>query len=268
MPELPEVETVRRGLLPYVEGQKIASLTLTRATLRGPIPPELPRLVAGKTIETIDRHGKTLLWRIDGVPPLAWHLGMSGSFRVNSAARPHDHVILQLKNGAEIRFNDPRRFGMLDFAKEKAGIDPMTPDFTAARLAELLASRATPIKSALLDQKLISGIGNIYACEALFLSAIHPKRAAGAIDKQAVKKLHGAIQKVLESAIASGGSSLRDHVMVNGEAGKFQHHFAVYDKAGHPCPTCAAPVKRIRQAGRSTFFCPQCQGAKTFGKNA
>lgn len=269
MPELPEVETVRCGLIPYVEGQVIADVTLTRANLRRPFPRDLAQRISGHIIQTISRHGKTMFWHIEGAPLLAWHLGMSGSFRINSPAKPHDHVIITLSNGTEIRFNDPRRFGMVDYAAtDPSGLDPLTPAFTAKALEAVLAGKKTPIKSALLDQSLISGIGNIYACEALYQSDIHPEAASGALDRGAIKKLHAAIIDVLERAILSGGSSLRDHVMVNGAAGKFQHHFAVYGKDQKPCLRCGSSIERIRQAGRSTFFCPQCQTAKTFGKNA
>lgn len=261
MPELPEVETVRRGLAPFIEGRAIVTFKLNRPDLRRAIPKDLAEITTGRKVTSLRRHGKTMIWEIEGGRDLAWHLGMSGSFRVNSGAKKHDHIVINLNDGTEIRFNDPRRFGALDYAKDLPGIDPMTTEFTPSAFAGMLEGRKTPIKAALLDQNLVTGIGNIYACEALFHGDIHPAAPAGAIPKASVKKLHMAIGTVLNEAITSGGSSLRDHVMVNGEAGKFQHHFKVYGRAGKPCSRCGTAIERMKQAGRSTFFCPQCQPA-------
>ncbi len=263
MPELPEVETVRQGLLPHVKKRVIKKVTLNRDSLRAPLPKDLKKKMEGKTIDTIDRHGKTLLWRLKGGPDLAWHLGMSGSFRVSTDDKPehgkHDHIIMDMDDGTEIAFNDPRRFGSLGYAKDLPGIDPMTKDFSAAAFTAMLENRKGPIKVLLMDQRLISGIGNIYASEALWSSKINPERPAGEVTKAEAKKLHAAIIDVLTLAIASGGSSLRNHMNVDGKLGYFQHHFKVYGRTGKPCPRCKTTIKLLRQAGRATFFCPQCQ---------
>lgn len=265
MPELPEVETVRRGLLPYIEGKIIKHVELHRPTLRFPIPADLPVRMRGKTITALRRHGKSMLWDIADEQSIVWHLGMSGSFRAyhnkTNDTRKHDHVRVDMDDGATLIFNDPRRFGALLYAPESfAGIDPFDVAYTFKNFRALFQGKKTPIKSALLDQRLITGIGNIYACEALFISHIDPRRAAGDLNESELKKLYGAIKKVLEQAIASGGSSLRDHVMVNGEAGKFQNEFMVYGRAKAPCFVCQTPVNIIKQGGRSSFFCNVCQG--------
>lgn len=265
MPELPEVETVRQGLIPYVEGRVIKKVILNRPNIRRVIPADLAQKITDKKIKAVRRHGKTMIWDMDGVPGIAWHLGMSGSFRVNSEPKKHDHVVIELDDGGEIRFNDPRRFGALDYAGDLKGTDPYDPAFSASFLCAQLKKRGGPIKTVLLDQTIITGIGNIYACEALFLTKIHPATSAHTLSKKQGITLHAALIKVLDDAIRSGGSSLRDHVMVNGEAGKFQHHFNVYGRTGKPCPCCDGAIERLKQAGRSTFFCPQCQPAQRLG---
>lgn len=264
MPELPEVETVRLGLLPYTTGKTIKSVTLHRANLRGVIPPDLPKCTENQRITALERHGKTMFWQLENGVRLAWHLGMSGSFRAVHmgipAPKPHDHVVIAMDDGDTLVFNDPRRFGSLTYAKEAlAGIDPFSKAYTWTAFQKLFANRKTPVKSALLDQTLITGIGNIYACEALFESHIHPTRLVKDIEQDKLKALFKAIKDVLKRAIASGGSSLRDHVMVNGEAGKFQHSFFVYGRKNQPCRVCQTPIETIRQSGRTTFFCPSCQ---------
>ncbi len=263
MPELPEVETVRRGLLPYLEGKIIKRITLNRADLRGPIPKDIPTNAKGKRVTALDRHGKTMIWRLDGAPDLAWHLGMSGSFRAFHHGKPdakaHDHVVVEMEDGGTLVYNDPRRFGALGYARDLPGIDPFEKTYTFAAFEKLFMDRKAPIKAALLDQSLITGIGNIYACEALFETHIHPARSASALKKEELKALFHAVKAVLQRAIASGGSSLRDHVMVNGEAGKFQHEFFVYGRKGKPCQRCESPIELLRQSGRASFLCPSCQ---------
>lgn len=263
MPELPEVETVRQGLLPHVAAHAIEKVTLHRQSLRAPFPKDLKKNMEGKKIETIDRHGKTLLWRLSGGTNLAWHLGMSGSFKVDSGGAgetgKHDHVVLIMDNGTSITFNDPRRFGSLGYAKDLSGIDPMTAEFTDTAFMAMLEGRRTPVKTLLMDQRLIAGIGNIYASEALWGAKINPERASGQVSGTEARKLRAAIIDVLQKAIASGGSSLRNHMNVDGKLGYFQHHFAVYGRTGKACPRCKTTIKLLRQAGRATFFCPHCQ---------
>lgn len=263
MPELPEVETVRQGLASWVEGRRIESFALKRADLRRLIPADLPGKAKGKTILKTERHGKTMVWRLEGGHDIAWHLGMSGSFRANAGKAPlgkHDHVEIILMDGTQIVFNDPRRFGNLTYApKDWQGVDPLTQGFTAEALAAMTAGRKAPVKALLLDQRLIAGIGNIYASEACFLAKLRPETPSGAVKPATIKKLHAAIQKVLKDAIQSGGSSLRNHMTVDGDTGKFQHRFNVYGRTGQPCRVCKTPILKIVQAGRSTFFCPVCQ---------
>lgn len=263
MPELPEVETVRKGLAPWVEGKRIDRVTLLRPDLRAPIPADLPQNLRGASVARTERHGKTMIWRIDNGPDLAWHLGMSGSFRAGKDKTPlgkHDHVEILFENGTQILFNDPRRFGNLFYAPETwQGIDPLTEAFTPEVLHAMMARRKTPVKALLLDQRLIAGIGNIYASEACFMAKLHPATPAGAVSTSKNKVLFQSIQTVLKSAIASGGSSLRNHINVDGRTGKFQHHFTVYGRAGKPCPVCRTAIGKLQMAGRSTFFCPVCQ---------
>lgn len=272
MPELPEVETVRRGLAPLIEGRKIKAFTLHRPDLRSIIPVDLPKKVKGKTIEKTSRHGKTMVWHIKDGPDIAWHLGMSGSFSAGKRKKKpgkHDHVEIVLDDGVQILFNDPRRFGNLTYAsKAMTGIDPLTALFTPQALAAIMKNRAAPVKNLLLDQRLIAGIGNIYASEALFLARLHPETPSKEITDPKIKALRDAVQKVLKQAIASGGSSLRNHVGVDGKTGQFQHRFAVYGRAAKPCLVCKTSIKRCLMAGRSTFFCPCCQALKTAPKRA
>ena len=274
MPELPEVETVCRGLVPVLEGRRIARLTLRRKDLRIPFPKDLKARTEGRTIERIYRKAKYIVMALDSGDSLIAHLGMSGRMLVTQDAipyEPHDHVIFATDDGAEVRFNDPRRFGLLTITPSSElgahklfrhlGPDPLTDAFTPAALSAALKGRKTSIKVALLDQRIVVGVGNIYASESLYLAGISPKRKAGTVAGRRAEVLVPAIRKVLKEAIAAGGSSLRDHKQPSGELGYFQHSFKVYGREGEPC-SCRSnrgTIKRIVQGGRSTFFCPVCQ---------
>ncbi|MBV9377599.1 MAG: bifunctional DNA-formamidopyrimidine glycosylase/DNA-(apurinic or apyrimidinic site) lyase [Alphaproteobacteria bacterium] len=274
MPELPEVETVRRGLARKMSGRRILQAELRRPDLRRPFPPALASRLDGAQIGALRRRGKYILIELDTDGVLLLHLGMSGRVTAGSAAlpdAPHDHVVLRLDDGIVIRFNDPRRFGLLDYFKrgEEAqhpllaglGPEPLEPEFDAAYLAAALTGKMTPIKSALLDQRIVAGLGNIYACEALYRSGISPRRLAASIGRGRADRLVAGIRAVLAEAIEAGGSSLRDYVQADGELGYFQHRWAVYGHEGDPCPgcDCGGTVRRILQSGRSTFFCPKRQ---------
>lgn len=279
MPELPEVETVRRGLLPVLEGRTITKAAAYRPDLRFPLPAKLVENLTGRTVIGIERRAKYLLMRLSGGVGgdmiLLSHLGMSGRYRVYESDPPeleaHDHVELVTDQGAVIRYNDPRRFGFIDlFSVAEAethkllaglGPEPLSNAFDGAELAKRLGDRRTSIKAALLDQRVVAGVGNIYACEALFRSGISPKRMAKTVKGGRAEKLADAVRNVLNEAIAVGGSSLRDHRQTSGELGYFQHNFAVYGRAGEPCRGCdgAGVVKQIVQTGRSTFYCSRCQ---------
>ncbi len=274
MPELPEVETVCRGLVPVLEGRRIARLTLRRKDLRIPFPKDLKARAEGRKIERIYRKAKYIVMALDSGDSLIAHLGMSGRMLVTRGAAPyeaHDHVIFTTDDGAEVRFNDPRRFGLLTMTPSAGldahrlfrhlGPDPLTDAFTPAALSAALKGRKTSIKAALLDQRIVVGVGNIYASESLHLAGISPKRKAGTVAGPRAQALVPAIRKVLKEAIAAGGSSLRDHKQPSGELGYFQHAFKVYGREGEPCDCRSnkGTVKRIVQGGRSTFFCPVCQ---------
>ena len=274
MPELPEVETVRRGLALRLSGRRIVRAELRRPDLRRPFPPMLAERLEGARIGDLRRRGKYILVDLDGSGVLLLHLGMSGRITAggnNAPAEKHDHVVLTLDDGTVVRFNDPRRFGLLDYLPNSEidahpllaamGPEPLEAGFDGAYLARALAGRMTPIKSALLDQKIVAGLGNIYVCEALYRAGISPRRLASTVGGARAARLAAAIREVLDEAIAAGGSSLRDYVQANGELGYFQHRWAVYGKEGEPCPGCACAegVRRITQAGRSTFFCAKRQ---------
>jgi formamidopyrimidine-DNA glycosylase len=274
MPELPEVETVRRGLALKMSGRRIMRAELRRPDLRRPFPAALAARLEGARIGALGRRGKYILIELDTDGLLLLHLGMSGRVTASTETLPdarHDHVVLALDDGTVIRFNDPRRFGLLDYLNrgdEAAhpllaglGPEPLEAEFNAAYLAAALAGKMTPIKSALLDQRIVAGLGNIYVCEALFRAGISPRRLAGSVGQRRVKRLIAAIRSVLSEAIAAGGSSLRDYVQADGELGYFQHSFAVYRREGEPCPgcDCGGGVRRIVQSGRSTFFCAKRQ---------
>lgn len=272
MPELPEVETVKRQLARALKGAAIASATLRRKDLRVPFPAGFAKAVAGQRIESIERRAKYLLFHLSGGRVLVAHLGMTGRFSLE-AAHPrkfdaHDHAVFTLQDGRVLIYNDARRFGLMTLIErralarhplfEKLGPEPLGKDFDAAYLEQALSLRKGPVKTVLMDQALVVGVGNIYASEALFLCGIHPALSAAKAASKA-PQLVSAIRAVLLAAIKSGGSSLRDFVHVSGEAGYFQHRFNVYGRAGKPCFSCHIPLRSIRQAGRSTFFCPSCQ---------
>ncbi len=279
MPELPEVETVRRGLAAALEGRRLAVVENRRADLRFPLPPGFRQQLTGRTVETVGRRGKFLLIGLSGALTLIAHLGMSGRFRVYDGALPpvgpHDHVVFVTDDGVTVRFHDPRRFGFMDIVDSdaasrhpmlaKLGPEPIGDGFSGAVLAPPLKGRRAPIKAALLDQSVIAGLGNIYACEALFRAGISPKRIAATVQGGRADKLAAAIRDVLAAAIAAGGSSLRDHRQTSGELGYFQASFAVYDRQGEACPGCTCDrartggIRRIVQSGRSTFYCARKQ---------
>ena len=296
MPELPEVETVRRGLQPAMEGARIVKVEKRRPDLRFPFPKDFVKRLEGQEVTGLGRRAKYLLADLSSGDVLMMHLGMSGSFRVgkNGAGDgadatpgefhhergkpgPHDHVVFHMSSGVTITFNDPRRFGFMLLVPRRelmshklmkfVGPEPLGNEFDAAMLARACHGKKTSLKAALLDQTVVSGLGNIYVCEALHRALLSPKRKAstianrnGAPNERAVA-LVDAIKAVLNDAIKQGGSSLRDHRQTSGELGYFQHHFRVYDRVGEKCvtPRCPGTVRRIVQNGRSTFFCPVCQ---------
>jgi formamidopyrimidine-DNA glycosylase len=274
MPELPEVETVRRGLALKISGRRIVRAELRRLDLRRPFPPALAERLDGAQIGALGRRGKYILIELDADGVLLLHLGMSGRVTVGNAAlpaAPHDHMVLTLDDDTVIRFNDPRRFGLIDYVRRgeaarhpllaRLGPEPLEASFDGAYLASKLAGKLTPIKAALLDQRTVAGLGNIYVCEALYRAGLSPKRLAASIGRRQADRLAAAIKSVLTEAIAAGGSSVRDYVQADGELGYFQHHWAVYGREGEPCPgcNCAEGVRRIAQSGRSTFYCAKRQ---------
>ena len=273
MPELPEVETVRRGLAARLAGRRITHVTVRRPDLRRPLPPDMGQVLTGRTLQGFGRRGKYLLVHLDGGSVLIVHLGMSGRLSVDGAPSggAHEHVVLHFDDGAVLSYEDHRRFGLMDLTEaarleehdllRSMGPEPLAPDFDGPALAQRLHAKDTPIKAALLDQRVVAGLGNIYVCEALFHAGLSPRRRAGSVQGRRAGRLAGAIRDVLEDAIAAGGSSLRDYVQASGELGYFQHRFAVYDRAAQPCPgcDCGAGVRRIVQSGRSTFYCAKRQ---------
>jgi formamidopyrimidine-DNA glycosylase len=282
MPELPEVETVRRGLAPAMEGQVIAKALQRRPDLRWPFPPGFENRLTGKRILRLGRRSKYILADLDSGETLIIHLGMSGRMTVSGAASAafhhpagehakHDHVVLDIKNGARIVFNDARRFGAMDLwptadidghkLLAHLGPEPLSNAFHADYLAERLKGRMTPIKSALLDQKIIAGLGNIYVCEALYRAGISPRRMAGSISGKRIESLVGHVNATISDALEAGGSSLKDYRQADGELGYFQHSFRVYDREDEVCRSdgCSGTIRRLVQAGRSTFYCPHCQ---------
>jgi formamidopyrimidine-DNA glycosylase len=282
MPELPEVETVRRGLEPVMAGQVILHAEARRPDLRWPLPERMADRLTGQRVEGLRRRSKYILADLSSGESLLIHLGMSGRMLVSGAQlgqfhhphpapEKHDHVILDMAGGARITFNDARRFGAMDLVATEAaeshpllaslGPEPLGNYFDESYLIARLQGRDTPIKSALLDQKLVAGLGNIYVCEVLHRAGISPRRKAGRISAARIASLVPIIRQVLSEAIEAGGSSLRDYRQADGELGYFQHRFRVYDREGQPCPTpgCAGTVARIVQSGRSSFHCPTCQ---------
>jgi formamidopyrimidine-DNA glycosylase len=298
MPELPEVETVRRGLQPAMEGAKIVRAEARRKDLRFPFQKDFVARLEGQTVTGLGRRAKYLMADLASGDVLLMHLGMSGSFRVVAANskrapgkfhyrrnedRAHDHVVFHMSSGATVIFNDPRRFGYMKiFARDRIedepllqglGPEPLGNEFDAAMLARACANRKTSLKAALLDQRVVAGLGNIYVCEALFRAHLSPRRLAATLATKKTratpggeptdhaKRLVDAIHAVLNQAIKAGGSSLRDHRQTSGELGYFQHSFQVYGREGKPCATqgCGGTVRRFTQNGRSTFWCPKCQ---------
>ena len=281
MPELPEVETVLSGLKPAMLNKEIVSLRYNREDLRFALPLDLPSLLEGRVITSMIRRGKYILCFVESGHGFVLHLGMSGVIKVvepdqDYKAEKHDHVVFKMKSGATIVFNDPRRFGFLkqtsisNWMNEepfvKMGPEPLGNEFNEEFLRMALLSKKAPIKSVLLDQRIVAGLGNIYVCEALFYSGVLPERAAGDLKDDEISLLYKSICTVLREAIQAGGSSLRDYRNTKGKMGYFQHHFAVYDREGFLCPQChesdmndMLPIVRIVQSGRSSFYCPQCQ---------
>ena len=273
MPELPEVETVRRGLEGALVGASIAEVILHRDNLRIPFPKNFAKSLTGQTITNINRRAKYLLFHFESDVVLIAHLGMTGRFLVVPKSKgneyeTHDHVVFKLKDGRQIIYNDPRRFGLMnickhaDMEKHKLFVhlapEPLESEFTAKYLQNALSKKTIPIKPAIMDQHCVVGVGNIYANEALFMSGISPLTPANSINKK-LPLLISNIHKVLTEAITAGGSTLNDFAHVNGESGYFQHNFHVYGREGKPCTKCQAPIISIRQAGRATFYCEKCQ---------
>ncbi|WP_289042876.1 bifunctional DNA-formamidopyrimidine glycosylase/DNA-(apurinic or apyrimidinic site) lyase [uncultured Aliiroseovarius sp.] len=282
MPELPEVETVRRGLSPVVEGARIARADIRRDGLRWPFPERMAERLTGARVLRLGRRSKYLLADLDTGETLIIHLGMSGRMLISGhrlgafhhdhpAPAKHDHVVLDMDNGARVTFNDPRRFGAMDLCPTAAlhdhklirvlGPEPLGNSFNGTHLNATLSRRNSPIKAALLDQGIVAGLGNIYVCEVLFRAGIHPARKAARIAPARRATLVPIIRDVLSEAIESGGSSLRDYRQADGDLGYFQHSFRVYGREGEPCVTqgCTGKIRRITQSGRSTFYCAQCQ---------
>ena len=280
MPELPEVETVRRGLAPAMEGQIIAKADVNRPNLRWPFPQNMAGRLSGQRVERLRRRSKYILADLASGETLLIHLGMSGRMTVSGdplgqfvhdhpATEKHDHVVFHMDNGARITFNDPRRFGAMDLFATNAshplldvlGPEPLGNDFNEAHLIDAFEGKNSPVKSALLDQRIVSGLGNIYVCETLYRGGVSPKRKAGNIASKRVGSLVPIIRDVLSDAIAAGGSTLNDFRQADGELGYFQHSFDVYGREGEPCNTegCSSQIARIVQSGRSSFYCPTCQ---------
>jgi formamidopyrimidine-DNA glycosylase len=273
MPELPEVETVARGLAKRLERRRLVKVETRRGDLRWPFPKGFTEKLTGRKVIKVRRRAKYIVAELDDGNALLAHLGMSGRMLL-SKGRPevletHDHVIMETDDGWCLRFNDARRFGMMDLVRtdeleqhkliKGIGPEPLGNAFSGPILAAALKGRKTSIKAALLDQKVVAGIGNIYASEALFRARINPKRPAYRVQGERAENLAQAIKAVLNEAVAAGGSSLRDYVQADGELGYFQHRWRVYEKEGEPCPNGQGTVRRITQGGRSTFYCPKCQ---------
>lgn len=293
MPELPEVETIRRGLEPAMLGQRFAKIEQRRPDLRFPLPERFVERLTGRRVESLSRRAKYLIADLDDGEALIMHLGMSGRFVVEAPGTPptepgayyneigrhlqHDHVVFHLGSGARVTYNDVRRFGFMDLVPRVGleaskhfvgmGIEPLGNELSGETLARLFAGKVAPLKAALLDQRLVAGLGNIYVCEALFRAGLHPEAEAGTIatptgkPRPAAHALAQIIREVLKEAVAAGGSTLRDFAHADGSLGYFQHRFKVYDREGETCVTagCGGLVKRLVQSGRSTFYCEDCQ---------
>ena len=279
MPELPEVETVRRGLAPMLEGRRLTRVVQRRPDLRFPLPEDFEARLRGRRVDRVDRRAKFLLIWLDSGTVLISHLGMSGRFKVFADDPPpldkHDHVVFETDEGVTLRFHDPRRFGFMDLVAGRdlwrypmlagLGPEPLGDEFNGEYLSGKLAGRSAPLKAAILDQRVVAGMGNIYACESLYRAGLSPTRAAATIIGRRAERLAVAIKSVFEEAIAAGGSTLRDHRRPSGEFGYFQHRFAVYGRTGQPCPECdchlprTGGIRRVVQSGRSTFYCAKRQ---------
>ena len=277
MPELPEVETVKRGLAPVMEGFVFNHVQLNRPDLRFPFADGFVERVQGTTLTSLTRRAKFLQAQLSSGERLFMHLGMSGRFTIDEDVQgefvhahdtnpKHDHVVFQMSSGARVTFNDPRRFGFMElvgkdepYRLDDIGPEPMGNGFNAPDLRARLKGKKSKIKAALLDQRVVAGLGNIYVCEALYRTGISPRRAAGRLTVAETENLTGHIKDTIGEAIEAGGSSLRDFANTDGGLGYFQHNFAVYGREGEPCNKCKAPIKRIVQSGRSSFYCKNCQ---------
>ena len=288
MPELPEVETVKRGLEPVLRGRRIERVELRRAGLRFAFPDDFAVRLAGQRVARLSRRAKYILVEFDEGLSLLVHLGMTGRFTALSpkgvsnlgefyfeagagegADGPHDHVVFYLQDGIRLVYSDPRRFGMMDLLVtaeagqhkllKDLGVEPLGNELSADYLAAKLKGKAAPMKAALLDQRIIAGLGNIYVCEALFRSRISPTRKAGKVKPLQLEELVRHIRDILNDAILAGGSTLQDFQSTNGEQGSYQQRFSVYDREGEPCVNCGKPIKRVVQSGRSSFYCGSCQ---------
>jgi len=272
VPELPEVECVARALRKLIIGRTVERITVRQRSLRRPVPRRLASALKRATIDSIDRRGKYMVWRTGGRDSVLVHLGMSGRFRINPTDKsPHDHVVFRFAGGPVLCFNDARRFGVIDLVPAdepeshpllaNLGVEPLSDSFTPKLLRELLAGRRAPIKNALMDQRLIAGLGNIYANEALYCARIAPTRPASSLSAPETKTLVRTIRAVLEQSIADGGSTLRDHALPDGELGLYQTRFRVYGRGGKRCQrrSCPGHIERTVQSARATFFCPDCQ---------
>jgi formamidopyrimidine-DNA glycosylase len=269
VPELPEVETTVRGLVPVLEGRRLVSVEARRADLRRAFPPDLRQRLTGARVVALGRRAKYGLIGTDRGDTLVFHLGMSGRWRIDpSEIGPHDHFLIQTEEGRRLALNDPRRFGSLDLVPTAAldawepfarmGPEPLSQAFDSSRLLAALAGRSAPIKALLLDQKIVAGLGNIYVCEALHMAGIAPSRAGGRISRPRLERLVEAVKSVLLAAIEAGGSTLRDYARPSGELGYFSKQWRVYGREGEPCH-CGTAVRRRSDSGRSTFYCPRCQ---------
>jgi formamidopyrimidine-DNA glycosylase len=270
MPELPEVETTRRGLLPHLLGRRIVSAVVRNAALRWPVPRDLSRRLRGREVLDIRRRGKYLLFDFDQGHLLA-HLGMSGRLSIVAGDQPpklHDHVDLLIEGGKTLRFTDPRRFGAIlwipGVAEDHAllrglGVEPLESGFTGAALHRLARGRRVAVKQFLMNGRIVTGVGNIYASEALFQARVHPLRSTGQVSVARWERIAQAVRATLERAIAAGGTTLRDFASAEGRPGYFQHEFAVYGRDGQPCLKCGTRIRALRQGQRSTFYCPRCQ---------
>jgi formamidopyrimidine-DNA glycosylase len=270
MPELPEVETTMRALAARLTGRQITDLVQRRPDLRFPLPERLAERLVGRRVVRLGRRAKYILAGLEHGETILLHLGMSGRLLFDGPpAGPHEHLTFGFDDGTLLRLVDPRRFGMLDLARTDGlerhprlaglGLEPLDPGFDGGALAAVLAGRMSPLKIALMDQRLVVGVGNIYACESLFRARLAPGRMAGGLRPAQSRRLAIAIRVVLEDAIGAGGSSLRDYVQANGELGVFQNQFAVYARAGEPCVHCARPISKLVQANRATYLCSRCQ---------